>query len=50
MRKILFVLALLSAFVIPRFAEAGNKHLLKKMTKPPVKERMANLLHPCNCK
>ncbi len=30
MRKILVALLLTSVFAIPGFAEAGNKHLLKK--------------------
>jgi hypothetical protein len=50
MRKILVALLLMSVLAIPGFAEAGNKHLLKKMTKPSVKEKMAQLLHPCKCK
>jgi len=57
MRKILAILMLASFFAIPSFAEAGNKHLLKKMTKPSLKEKMADckakaaqLLHPCKGK
>jgi len=49
MRKIFVVVLLMCAFAIPSFAEAGNKHLLKKMTKPSPKEKMAKLLHPCKC-
>ncbi|MGO8745128.1 MAG: hypothetical protein ACLQNE_03985 [Thermoguttaceae bacterium] len=50
MRKILVALLLASVFAIPGFAEAGgNKHLLKKMTKPPLKEKIAQCLHPCKC-
>jgi hypothetical protein len=50
MRKIIALLLLLSVFAVPSFAEAGNKHLLKKMTKPTCKDKMAKLkecLHPC---
>jgi len=51
MRKILVVLALLGVFAVPSFAEAGKtQRLLKKMTKPSLKEKMPNLLHPCKCK
>ena len=51
MRKILVVLMLVSVFALPSLAEAGKtKRLLKKMTKPTMKEKMEKLLHPCPCK
>ena len=60
MRKILVTFLLTCAFAIPNFAEAGNKHLLKKMTKPSAKEKMEKCkekmaqlkecLHPCRNK
>ena len=54
MRKIIAVLVIASFFLLPNLADAGccgNKHLLKKMTKPPIKEKLQKALKAiCPCK